>query len=136
MIKIFVNLESLFLPFIDQSAITIQFIWLYGVLLENSMVTVHIMSLLINFCTWKLEKLTASPETLELSGIKLWLGGFHLFVHILLAHIISIGYIMDRSGIKETLKVIYASFRNSVHKMLNGHAYVQAIKAHTLLYLA
>lgn len=43
---------------------------------------------------------------------------------------------MDKSSIKEALKVIYASFHNSVDKMLNGHAYVRAIKAHTLLYLA
>jgi len=40
----------------------------------------------------------------------------------------------DGSGLKEVLSVIYA--RNSTEKILNGHAYARAIRAHTLLHLA
>ncbi|CAF4905576.1 unnamed protein product [Pieris macdunnoughi] len=45
----------------------------------------------------------------------------------------AIGYIMQGSGIKEVLSLIYAP--NSLEKMLNGHAYARAVRAHTLLHL-
>lgn len=45
----------------------------------------------------------------------------------------AIGYIMQGSGIKEVLSPIYAP--NSLGKMLNGHAYVRAVRAHTRLHL-
>lgn len=40
---------------------------------------------------------------------------------------------MQGSGIKEVLSLIYAT--NSLDKMLNGHAYARAVRAHTLLHL-
>lgn len=46
----------------------------------------------------------------------------------------SIGYIMDGSGLKEVLFVIFA--QNSVVHILSGHAYSRAIRGHTLLQLA
>lgn len=45
----------------------------------------------------------------------------------------AIGYIIQGSGIKEVLSLIYAP--NSLDKMLNGHAYARAVRAHTLLHL-
>ena len=45
----------------------------------------------------------------------------------------SIGYIMQGSGIQEALSLIYAP--KSLKKMLNGHAYARAVRAHTLLQL-
>jgi len=45
----------------------------------------------------------------------------------------AIDYIMQGSGIKEVLSLIYAP--NSLDKMLNGYAYARAIRAHTLLHL-
>ena len=45
----------------------------------------------------------------------------------------SIGYIMQGSGIQEVLSLIYAP--KSLEKMLNGHAYARAVRAHTLLQL-
>lgn len=45
----------------------------------------------------------------------------------------AIGYIMQRSGIKEILSLIYAP--NSIEEMLNGHAYARAVWAYTLLHI-
>ncbi|XP_044579087.1 uncharacterized protein LOC123261518 [Cotesia glomerata] len=45
----------------------------------------------------------------------------------------AIGHIMQGSGVKEVLAEIYAS--KSLEKMLNGHAYARAVRAHTLLQL-
>jgi len=75
------------------------------------------------------EIVAASPNTSELSKIVVRLGGFHL----LMSFLGSIGYIMDGSDLKEVLSVIYA--RHSTEKILNGHAYARAIRAHTLLHL-
>lgn len=76
------------------------------------------------------EIVAASEDTSELSKITVRLGGFHL----LMSFLGSIGYIMAGSDLKEVLSVIYAP--NSVDKMLNGHAYVRAVRGHTLLHLA
>lgn len=46
----------------------------------------------------------------------------------------SIGYIMDRSVLKEAVGKIYVT--NSVDKMLSGHDYSISIRGHTLLRLA
>lgn len=40
----------------------------------------------------------------------------------------AIGYIMQGSGLKEVLSDIYAP--KSLEKMLNGHAYARAVRAH------
>ncbi|GBM56517.1 hypothetical protein AVEN_140589-1 [Araneus ventricosus] len=71
----------------------------------------------------------AAPEGSDLSKIVIRLGGFHLLSSFFGA----IGYIMQRSGIKEVLSLIYAP--NSLDKMLTGHAYARAVEAHTLFHL-
>ncbi|CAH0558731.1 unnamed protein product [Brassicogethes aeneus] len=43
-------------------------------------------------------------------------------------------HVMDGSGMKEALSTIYAA--NFVDKLLNGHAYARAIRAHMLVRLA
>lgn len=55
------------------------------------------------------------------------LGGFHL----LMSFMGCIGQIMAGSGIKEILSLIYAE--GSVDKMLNGHSYARAVRAHIIL---
>ncbi|KYM97251.1 hypothetical protein ALC62_12065 [Cyphomyrmex costatus] len=57
------------------------------------------------------------------------LGGFHLLMSFLGA----IGHIMSGSGIEEVLTLIYAG--NCVQKILSGHAYSRAIRAHFLMHL-
>lgn len=42
----------------------------------------------------------------------------------------AVGYIMNGSGIKELFNIVYASA--SVDKMLTGHAYARALRAHIL----
>lgn len=54
--------------------------------------------------------------------------------HLLMSFLGSIGFIMAGSGIKELLNVIYASI--SVDKILTGHVYGRAIRAHLLAQLA
>lgn len=58
------------------------------------------------------------------------LGGFHLLV----SYMGCIGAIMAGSGLKELQSTIYAE--NSVDKILNGHAYSRAVRAHMLTNLA
>ncbi|CAI6365558.1 unnamed protein product [Macrosiphum euphorbiae] len=55
------------------------------------------------------------------------LGGFHL----LMSFMGSIGYIMAGSGLRELWKTIYAA--NSIDKMMTGHAYSRAVRAHNML---
>jgi len=45
-----------------------------------------------------------------------------------------IGYVMSGSGLNEILSIIYAPV--SVEKMMNGHAYVRAVRGHLLVHLA
>jgi len=75
------------------------------------------------------EIVSAAPEKSDWSKVVIKLGGFHL----LMSFFEAIGYIMQGSGIKEVLSLIYAP--NSLDKMLNSHAYARAIRAHTLLHL-
>ncbi|GBO24555.1 hypothetical protein AVEN_40581-1 [Araneus ventricosus] len=81
------------------------------------------------FCTEAREIVAATPEGSDLSKIVLTLAGFHLLSSLFGA----IGYIMQVSGIKEVLSLIYAP--NSLDKMLTGHAYARAVRSHTLLHL-
>lgn len=57
------------------------------------------------------------------------LGGFHLLMSFMGA----IGYIMAGSGLKELWSTIYAT--NSIEKMMTGHAYSRAVRAHFLTQL-
>lgn len=75
------------------------------------------------------EIVSAAPDGSEVSKIIIRLGGFHL----LMSYLGAIGQIMQGSGIKEVLAEIYAV--KSLEKMLNGHAYARAVRAHTLLQL-
>lgn len=72
---------------------------------------------------------SAAPDRSELSKIIVRLGGFHL----LMSFFGTIGYIMQGSGIKEILSLIYAP--KSLQKLLNGYAYAKAVGAHKLLQL-
>lgn len=76
------------------------------------------------------EMVAASDAYSQLCNVVVKLGGFHM----LMSFLECIGYIMDRSGLKEALGKIYAE--NSINKMLNGHAYTRRIRGHTLLRLA
>ncbi|GBN04668.1 hypothetical protein AVEN_31092-1 [Araneus ventricosus] len=76
------------------------------------------------------EIVAAAPERSDLSKIVIRLGGFHLLSSFFFG---AIGYIMQGSGIKEVLSLIYAP--NSLDKMLTGHAYARAVRAHTLLHV-
>lgn len=76
------------------------------------------------------EIVAAALPNSELSRVVVRLGGFHL----LMSYLGAVGFIMQGSGIKEILSVIYAP--NSIDKMLNGHAYSRAVRGHTLLHLA
>nr|XP_018912013.1 PREDICTED: uncharacterized protein LOC109040498 [Bemisia tabaci] len=71
-----------------------------------------------------------SGDDSELKNVVVRLGGFHLLMSFLGA----IGYIMNGSGLKELLCTVYAP--NSVEKMMTGHAYSRALRAHFLTYQA
>lgn len=58
------------------------------------------------------------------------LGGFHL----LMSFLGCIGYLMDGSGLKELMSTVYAVV--SVEKMLQGHAFSRAVRAHFLIQTA
>lgn len=58
------------------------------------------------------------------------LGGFHL----LMSFLGSIGYVMAASGLEDVFKVIYAA--NSVEKIMSGHVYSRAVRAHMLSHLS
>ena len=51
-----------------------------------------------------------------------------------LSFLTCIGKLMDGSGLKEALSLVYAS--NSVETMLHGHAYGRAVRRHFLVHLA
>lgn len=53
-------------------------------------------------------------------------GGFHCVMSCMGC----IGYLMSGSGLKELLPTIYAE--HSTEKMLTGHAYARAIRAHMI----
>ena len=72
---------------------------------------------------------SAAPDRSEFSKIIVRLGGFQL----LMSFFGTIGYIMQGSGIKEILSLIYAP--KSLQKLLNGYAYAKAVEAHKLLQL-
>lgn len=66
----------------------------------------------------------------ELNNIIVRLGGFHLAMSFMGA----IGTIMAGSGLQQLLSTIYAE--NSVEKIMNGHAYSRAVRAHLLMHSA
>lgn len=100
--------------------------------MENSMAIIHVGIITFDQPLYMKTRdiVAASPDTSEISKLVVRLGGFHL----LMPYLGSIGYRMEGSGFKEVLCVIYAP--KSVDKILNGHAYARAVRAHTLLHLA
>lgn len=77
---------------------------------------------------WKARDIVASADpSSDLRNVVVRLGGFHLLMSFLGA----VGYIMSGSGIEEVLQIIYAA--NCVDKLLSGHAYSRAIRAHFLV---
>lgn len=76
------------------------------------------------------EIVAASSNDSRFSNIVIRLGGFHL----LLSFLGCIGYIIAGSGLKELLSSIYAI--NSAEKMMQGHAYARAVRAHLLVQTA
>lgn len=83
---------------------------------------------------WKayeiIKSIDPSKDPYNLRKITLRLGGFHT----LMSYLGSIGFIMRGSGIEEIFGSIYAE--NSVQKMLMGHAFSRAMRAHILLQAA
>lgn len=69
-------------------------------------------------------------ESETLKDVKIRLGGFHL----LMSYLGSVGYIMNGSGLEDLWATIYAS--DSVKKMITGHAYARALRAHILTFTA
>ncbi|KAK5638255.1 hypothetical protein RI129_012550 [Pyrocoelia pectoralis] len=66
----------------------------------------------------------------ELRNVVVRLGGFHL----LMSYLGAIGYIMSESGIEDLWTTVYAA--DSVKKMLTGHAYARALRAHIMSFTA
>ncbi|XP_031335335.1 uncharacterized protein LOC116165167 isoform X2 [Photinus pyralis] len=62
----------------------------------------------------------------ELQHVILRLGGFHLLMSFMGA----VGFIMEGSGLSELFNLIYAAV--STEKLLTGHAYARAVRAHML----
>lgn len=80
---------------------------------------------------WKARDIVSSANSSsEISSIVVRLGGFHVTLSFLGA----IGHIMSGSGLEHALKTIYAE--NSVEKILSGHAYSRAVRAHFLVHLS
>lgn len=78
----------------------------------------------------KARDIIASNFDPALTNIIPILGGFHM----VMSFVGAIGYIMAGSGLKQLMSVIYAE--QSVEKMLSGHAYSRAVRAHILCHLA
>jgi hypothetical protein len=71
-----------------------------------------------------------SDQESPLNNVVVRLGGFHL----LMSFMGSMGYIMDGSGLKELLSIIYAP--KTVENIFTGHAYSRTIRSHILVHLA
>ncbi|KYN08445.1 hypothetical protein ALC62_00577 [Cyphomyrmex costatus] len=80
---------------------------------------------------WKARDIVAAADpSLGLENIFIRLGGFHL----LMSFMGSIGYVMQGSGLEQIFYNIYAE--NCVQKIMCGHAYSRAVRAHILTQLA
>lgn len=130
--KSFVRSKVMFLPFINGSPSDYDTI--YTTLcsaLDRSKAT-RCKSCIVTFdqpLFWKAHDIVSNADpSSELSSIIVRLGGFH----ILLSFLGAIGYIMSGSGLEDLLKIIYAE--NSVDKILSGHAYSRAVRAHFLVH--
>lgn len=75
---------------------------------------------------FKARSIVAQSAHTDLKNVIVRLGGFHL----LMSYLGAIGYIMSGSGLEELWSVACAS--ESVKKMLDGHAFSRAVRAHIL----
>lgn len=71
-----------------------------------------------------------TSNNIDFKNVVVRLGGFHLLMSFMGA----VGVIMSGSGLKELFTLIYAE--NSVEKIMSGHAYARALRAHSLAHLA
>lgn len=121
------------LPFINNPPS--QYETIYTSLLEaveNSKLNGH-KSTIVTFdqpLYHKAKDITTSSNDPRLESVVIRLGGFHL----LMSYMGSIGYMMNGSGLKELWSTVYAP--SSVDKMLIGHSYSRAVRAHTLTQLS
>lgn len=79
---------------------------------------------------WKARSIVASLAQTTLKNVVVLLGIFHL----LMSYLEAIGFTMEGSGLEELWSVIYAP--ESVKKMLSGHAFARALRAHILTFTA
>ena len=79
---------------------------------------------------WKARDVVANDTEPELKNVVVRLGGFHLLMSFMGA----MGTIMDGSGLMKIFSTIYAT--NSVEKIVTGHAYARAVRAHILTHAA
>lgn len=70
------------------------------------------------------EIMARSPQ---LDNVIVRIGGFHM----LMSYMGCIGKIMEGSGLKEALATVYAF--NSIDKLLEGHIYARAVRAHVMV---
>ncbi|CAH1118147.1 unnamed protein product [Phaedon cochleariae] len=70
-----------------------------------------------------------SSDDSDLKNVIVRLGGFHL----LMSFMGCIGVIMAGSGLRDLLSIIFAE--NSLDKILSGHAYARAVRAHMLVHM-
>ncbi|GBP57162.1 hypothetical protein EVAR_37841_1 [Eumeta japonica] len=75
------------------------------------------------------EIISSHDENSKLNNTVVRLGELHL----LMSFMGSIGYIMTESGLKELFNTIYVL--NLIEKMMAGHAYSRAVRAHMLTHL-
>lgn len=78
----------------------------------------------------KAKEIVHSDKTPELDNVIVRLGGFHLLMSFMGA----IGVIMAGSGLKDLIACIFAE--NSIPKIMSGHSYSRAIRAHFLAHQA
>ena len=77
---------------------------------------------------WKAaEIIVDAPQNSDLKRIVLMLGCFHTFMNLLGA----IGTLMEGSGIRKILEVVYGS--NAVHHIMTGKSVQRAFRGHLLI---
>ena len=77
---------------------------------------------------YKAKDIIAACKDETFSNVFIRLGGFHL----LLSFLGSVGFLMKGSGLQDLLSEVYAM--KSTEKILEGHAYSRAVRAHSLVH--
>lgn len=71
--------------------------------------------------------ISSEPALSDLKHVILKLGSFHA----IMSYLGSIGHLMNSSGLREVLGLLYAD--NAVNHILTGKAYARAVRGHTLI---